>query len=311
MISEHEAAFAGQTIRWYDERTAIENPADTAYRLSIDFDAHEQGARFPDLLARFLADRLSRDVTSLVVGDWGGAGMGNDSAPVVEALVAAREKLSRLTALFLGEMVSEESEISWIHLSDLSAIWEAYPGLEHIRIRGGEGLSLGTPRLARLNSLVIESGGLAAEVLREVGAAELPALEHLELWLGTDQYGATTRPEDLAPVLSGRKFPKLRYLGLRDSSIADEVAAAVANSPVMQQIATLDLSLGTLTDVGAESLLASPYLKRLGLLDIHHHYVSEAAVARLRSAAVRLNADQRREPEEYRGETYRYVAVAE
>ncbi len=310
MIS-HETTFAGRTVQPYDGKTRIENPEGNAFRLSIDYEAHEEGATFPDLLARFLADPLSQHVSALVVGSWGGAFEGNGSMPVVEALAAACERLPKLTALFLGDIISEECEISWINLSDLSPLWVAYPQLEYFRVRGGEGLSLGAMRLAHLKSLVVESGGLAADVVREVGAAELPELEQLELWLGTDQYGATTRPEDLAPILSGRSFPKLRYLGLRDSCIADEVAAAVAAAPVMQQIATLDLSLGTLTDIGAKALLASPYLKRLKLLDIHHHFVSEAVVQQLDQVGIGLIAGDRQEPDEYHGELHRYVAVGE
>jgi len=311
MIAEHETVFAGKRIESYDKQSYLEDPADIAYRFSIDYDAHEDGQTFPDLFARFMADPLAPQVTAVVVGDWGGTGMGNGSEPVVEALVAARDKLPRLNALFIGEMTSEESEISWIHLSDLSPLWTAYPRLEYFRVRGGEGLSLGMMKLPHLKLLVIESGGLAAEVVREVGAAELPELEHLELWLGDDGYGATTSPEDLTPVLSGRKFPNLRYLGLRDSCITDSVAAAVARAPVMQQIATLDLSLGTLTDEGAKALLASPYLTRLTLLDLHHHYVSESIIEQLRKTGVKLNADDRKEPDEYNGQIYRYVSVAE
>lgn len=311
MISDPETTFAGKPVQPYRPGSSIVNAAAAAWRLSIDYDAHEEGETFPDLLARFLADPLSGEVTTLVIGDWGGAGMGNDSAPVVEALVGAHERLPHLAALFIGEMVSEESEISWIHLSDLSPLWTAYPALQHLRIRGGEGLSLGTMKLAHLKSLVIESGGLAAEVVEEVGGADLPELEYLEIWLGDDGYGATTRPEDLAPILSGNKFPKLQHLGLRDSCIADEVAAAVAGAPVMQRIATLDLSLGNLSDTGAKALLASPYLKRLAFLDIHFHYVSEAVTDQLRRLVPRLNADDRREADEDGDETYRYVAVSE
>jgi hypothetical protein len=309
MISEHETVFAGKSIEPYDGKTRVENPAVAAYRLSIDYESQEDGATFPDLLARLLADPLSQQATALVVGSWGD--VSNDSTVVVEALVAACEKLPKLTALFIGEIISEECEISWIQQSDLSALWEAYPGLEHFRVRGGGGLSLGAMRLAHLKSLVVESGGLAAEVVREIGAADLPELEHLEVWLGDDGYGASTEPADLAPILSGARFPRLKYLGLRDSCIADQVAVAVAGAPVMQRIATLDLSLGTLTDEGAKTLLASPYLKQLKLLDIHHHYVSEAVVDQLRRTGIQINADDSKEPDEYRGQIYRYVSVSE
>jgi hypothetical protein len=311
MISEHDEMFAGKSIREYESENGIVNPSDTAYRISIDFDAHDEGSTFPDLFARYLADPLARQTTALVIGDWGGASMGNNSTPVIEALVAASEKLLNLTALFIGDMISEESEISWIQLTDMSPLWDAYPLLEHFRVRGGEGLTLGRLRLPHLKSLVIESGGLNAEVVREVGAAELPELEHLEIWLGDDGYGATTEPADLAPILSGTKFPKLNYLGLRDSCIADDVAAAVAIAPVMRQIATLDLSLGTLTDMGAQALLASPYLKRLTLLDLHFHYISDAVVDQLKRTGIEVNIDDRQEGYTYKDEIQRYVSVSE
>src|SRR5262249_56131328 len=123
---------------------------------------------------------------------------------------------------------------------------EAYRGLEEFRVRGGNNLSLGTLRHKNLKKLVIETGGLPVSVLREVCAAKLPALEHLELWLGEENYGWDGTVNDLKPLLSGKLFPKLRYLGLRDSIIADEVATAVARAPVLKKIRVLDLSLGNL-----------------------------------------------------------------
>lgn len=86
---------------------------------------------------------------------------------------------------------------------------------------------------------------------------------------------------------------------------------AVAGSPVLEQIDTLDLSLGALTDDGAKALLASSSLKRLKLLDLHYHYLSEAMVDQLLKTGMRINADERREPDEYHGQIYRYVAVGE
>jgi hypothetical protein len=103
--------------------------------------------------------------------------------------VAARDHLPNLTAIFLGDIIIEENEISWINQSDVSPLFTAYPALEHFRVRGGNGLIVGSIRHERLKSLIIESGGLPAQVVRDVAAATLPALEHLELWLGTEEYG--------------------------------------------------------------------------------------------------------------------------
>jgi len=116
---------------------------------------------------------------------------------------------------------------------------------------------------------------------------------------------------DLEPLLDGQRFPKLHYLGLRDSDIADEIAAAAASAPILDRIRTLDLSLGTLGDEGAEALLASPAVARLAKLDIHHHYCSDAMVARLNGLGVTVDASEQEGPDEYDGEFHRYVAVGE
>jgi hypothetical protein len=234
-----------------------------------------------------------------------------DSSPIVEALVTARDRLPALRALFLGEILQEEAEISWIHQTDVSPLFTAYPALEHFAVRGSEGLSLGALRLERLKTLIVQSGGLPAGVVQEVAAAELPALEHLELWLGTDEYGADYSMSDLAPILAGDRFPKLTYLGLRDSHWADEIAAAVATAPVLERIRLLDLSLGTLTDTGAEALLASPAAARLERLDLHHHFCSKAMVTRLQGLGIPVDVSERQEPEQYGDDTWRYVAVGE
>src|SRR5262249_57801527 len=106
-----------------------------------------------------------------------------------------------------------------------------------------------------LKSLIIQSGGLGANVVREVAAADLPELEHLELWLGEENYGGDATVADLAPVLDGGLFPKLKYLGLRDSQIADQIARAVATAPVGGRSRGLHPFLGALAH---ESAAAPP-----------------------------------------------------
>jgi hypothetical protein len=65
----------------------------------------------------------------------------------------------------------------------------------------------------------------------------------------------------------------------------------------------LDLSLGALTDRGAEALLAAPGLARLKKLDIHHHFVSPALVQRLMALGIQVDARD--------SDAHRYVAHAE
>src|SRR5205085_1462516 len=139
------------------------------------------------------------EVTGLIVGLWNTDIGSQDAASIIEAVVAARDRLPQITALFFGDIIMEECEISWIEQGDVSPLFQAYPALEHFGVRGGNGLSLGSPRHDHLKSLMVQAGGLNASVVRSITAAHLPALEHLELWLGDAGYGATVTLSDLQP----------------------------------------------------------------------------------------------------------------
>ena len=311
LLYEHATEFAGMPVVEWEPGTRLVDPANNAYRVSLSYDESEGGASWEEKFKALLADPGAREVKALVVGVWGDlSGPLEGSSKTVEALAAASGRLPGLRALFLGDIVSEEHEISWIQQSLVLPIFTAYPELEHFRVRGGEGLRFGTFRHERLKSLVVESGGLDASVVRDITSSELPSLEHLELWLGDSNYGATAEIVDLAPIFTGRLFPKLSYLGLRDSELSDAIAVAVAHSPVIEQLRVLDLSLGTLSDSGAASFLSSP-AARLELLDIHHHYCSDEMIEKLKAAGIKVDAGDPQEPDRDGDEFYRYVAVSE
>jgi hypothetical protein len=302
---EHLQEFAGKPVVDYD----AESPPDlrtTIPRLRVEYDSETTALdQFNDLLQQPHADQL----TGLVIGAWSGEMYDSSPSDMLEGLVAAADQLPALKALFIGDILSEENEVSWIHQTDVSALWQAFPRLEIFSVRGSNGLSLGQMRLNHLRQLTIEAGGLPKSLLAEVSAAHLPALEHLELYLGTDNYGWDGSVADLAPILSGKLFPKLKYLGLRDSEIADEVAKAVAQSPILERIEVLDLSLGTLSDVGGEALVNSPGVKKLKKLDLHHHYLSDGMQERLQSLGIEVNLDDAEgddgDPDD------RYVSISE
>ncbi|HEY0734382.1 MAG TPA: STM4015 family protein [Herpetosiphonaceae bacterium] len=309
-IGEHVTQFAGLPVIDWEPGTALS--ATTIPRLSLSYEAYKEGQRWIDLFAALLNDPAAATVPGLVIGPWFVSGYSEDtSASVVEALVNAHQSLPNLRALFLGDIISEESEISWINQSDISPLFDAYPALEHLTVRGGNDLRLGRLRHDRLRSLILQSGGLPAGVVREIAAAELPSLEHLELWLGVAEYGGDATLADLQPLLEGSRFPQLVTLGLCDSEQADAIAAAVATAPILERIRVLDLSLGTLGDKGAAALLASPAVARLEKLDIHHHYCSPEMVARLESLGITVDASDPQVEDEDDGESYRYAAVTE
>ncbi|MCH5671143.1 STM4015 family protein [Streptomyces gilvus] len=285
-----------------------------AWRITSDvYDADED---WTDAFARFCAAVDTTRVRALIVGAWQEA-YDTDPSPVIAALLAARDRFPALRALFLGDMVMEECEISWINQTDVTGLLTGFPALEEFGVRGGSGLGFTALSHGALRRLVVETGGLPADVVRGVGASDLPALEHLDLWLGTPDYGGDSEVGDLEGILSGARLPRLRHLALRNSEMQDAVAAAVAAAPVVARLEVLDLSMGVLTDEGAGALLGGQPLTHLKKLDLHHHYLSEPFVERVRqtleSAGVEVDLDRgdADEDTEDDGTVWRYVAVGE
>ena len=225
---------------------------------------------------------------------------------MLDTLVAHKTKLPNLQALFVGDIVQEENEVSWITQGDMSALWGAFPKLTEFVARGADGLKLGKIRHERLQSLVLQSGGLSRSVVGQALAADAP-LVHLELWLGAADNGANASAAHFANLFAGELFPHLKYLGLRNSEITDDLAEALAASPLLERLEVLDLSKGTLSDCGARALAASGKLSHLRMLDISHHYVSDEGLKALAEATPVLAADERQEA--YDGDFY--VAVSE
>lgn len=305
-IGEHVDTFAGLKVVDWD--TSIEDPANTAYRISADWDGD---TLWSDRLAIFVDDPHASEVCALVVGAWDNSESDDNAEAIVEALCAARQRLPNLKAIFFGDITYSENEISWIQQTDVSLLFEAYPQLTEFRVRGGNGLRIGHLDSEALTSLIVETGGLDVSVLQDILASHLPNLEHLEIWLGSDGYGATITLEDLAPLLSGQFFPKLRYLGLRDSEFADRIAIALTQSPLLERIRVLDLSLGTLGDEGAQALLDCPIIPKLEKLDLHHHYCSDEIQAKLQSLPCEVDLSDLQQEDTYDNEVTRYVAVSE
>ncbi|MFG3423603.1 STM4015 family protein [Micromonospora sp. NPDC048063] len=258
---------------------------------------------------RFVA-QAGPSVESLVVGAWGYAAF--NPAPIAQ-LCAAAPRLPALRALFLGDMTSEECEVSWMRVGDVSPLLTAYPELEVLRVRGGEDLAFSPVRHARLRELAVETGGLSRAFVGAVLDSDLPALTDLELWLGTSDYGGDAQVSNLAPLLAGERFGALRRLGLRNAEIADDLAEALARAAVVPRLERLDLSLGTLGDRGAAGLATGQPLSHLAELDLHHHYLSEEMAASVVAAlpGVRVDVSDPQEADEYDGESYRYTAVSE
>lgn len=307
-ISDATERFFGRPVDDFDKDEGLSDPQARSYRLALEYD--DDYDTFDDKFSQVTADPNCKRLEALVIGSWGDS-YENTSEVAINSLIKARDKLPALRALFIGDMTYEECEISWIRQSDISPLYGAFPNLEWLQIRGGDGLELGKMNLPRLRGLVIETGGLGVNVLKALERASLPELEHLELWLGTEDYGWDGTVADLEPLLQSR-FPKLRYLGLRNCAEADALAPRLAASPVASMVEVLDLSLGNLSDEGGKALLKLPVNGRLKRLDLHHHYLSDDIMAQLARLPFEVNMDDKQEPDEWGdGKQHRYIAVSE
>ncbi|GBG08273.1 hypothetical protein PAT3040_02845 [Paenibacillus agaridevorans] len=277
-------------------------------KLKVEYDEYEDGKRIETELEKLAASPEGAALESLIIGDWGQA-YENSSEDIVKALVEHKDRFPALRKLFIGDMSFEECEISWIVQSDLSPLLGAFPELQSLKIQGGNELVLSSLKHDKLEELIIISGGLGKDVLASIASAQLPNLRKLELYLGVDDYGFDGGLEDVLPLIEPDKFPKLTYLGLKNSEIQDEIALAVANAPILDRLETLDLSLGTLTDEGAEVLLASERIKGLKGIDLHYHYMSEEMVKRWQQSGLPADVSDRQQSDD--DEDWRYPSITE
>ena len=309
-VHENLNSFAGKPVVDYKKTGDVRDFTTTAPRLRCDYD---DTFELRDFLALMLDEPGAGAAQAIVFGAWTENGESYQATPTgaIEMLVAKKDHLPDLTALFFGDIISEENEISWIEQGDYSAIWAAFPRLEHFVARGGNSLRLGTINHSNLQRLVIEAGGLPLSVVRDALSANAP-IRHLELWLGSDEYGGNTSVADFADLFAGKLFPDLHTLALRNSEYSDALAEALAEAPILDRIKVLDLSMGTISDKGVRALIGSGKLGRLEKLDISHHYASPEMVAELSRATPNLVADEPLTAEdEGDGEFYYYIAVSE
>ncbi|WP_431908662.1 STM4015 family protein [Micromonospora carbonacea] len=310
MFSSHLSSFAGLPVLPFTPGMKLpDDPSAVAWRLEVeDFEAEPE--EFAALVTG-LRDEVPADaVRALVIGEWGSA---YERALPVELLVESARHWPALRAVFLADLVSEQCEISWLTHGDITGLLTACPSLEVLWVRGATELHLTPVRHTGLRELAFQTGGLPGAVVRAVGGCDLPALERLELWLGRSDYGGDTTTDDLAEILAGTRLPALRHLAVSNAEDADRVAAAVAAAPVLDRLEVLDLSKGVLTDAGVEALLAGRPLTHLRRLDLHHHFLSEEAAARVVAAlpGVEVDLSEPQKADVYNGREYRFTAVGE
>lgn len=301
-IGEYTQTYRGKPV--VDFRMGDKaSDGDVVYRLYQEYDSEESQS---ELLAHLFSQVAPGSIEALIIGPWSEA---HDDGPegYLNGLIARRDELSALRALFVGDMVCEDCEISWIIQCAYNPLLEAFPQLQSLRIRGSSSLQLQAFEHAHLQELAIECGGLPSTIVEAIAASKLPALRHLELWLGDENYGFDGDLSTYQRLLQAIGPERLDYLGLRDACISDELATWLATQPWLGSLKVLDLSLGTIGDIGAQALAESPHLGGIERIDLSHHYISAAWQQKLQALPCTVVLDDPEEEDD--GE--RYVAVAE
>ncbi len=252
------------------------------------------------LLASTLALPMMRFVRSLEIGDIPAGDNEMHYDDVVAALLEL--ELPCLRALAIGP---NEYQLSWTHL-DASGLAAHFPRLESLELGGGD-ITIGSLDLPELRRFAIRTGSLVCANLDELGRARWPMLEDLEIWFGSSEYGADEfSGADLAALLGGRGMPNLRRLGLMNAEFTDELCALLVGAPIVADLVELDLSMGTMSDVGAARLAgAASQLAHLARISIADNCVSEAACDELRRLLPSVEVGRQKDAED------RYVSVGE
>jgi uncharacterized protein (TIGR02996 family) len=267
---------------------------------------YDSSAYDPALVAHVVALPHAELVRELAFGSWDGDGNTSNWQPCVDAIAAhgLPPNLERLALCGTGYWM-----ISAIDLGDLSPAYGKLASLRELSIEMGA-MTLGDVVLPELRALTIVTGGLTSANLASLRAATWPRLERLSLAIGqTDgDHGCDVQLADLAWIFAGENLANVRHLGLSNSSLADDIARALATSRILPQLDSLDLGGGTLSDDGARAIVETPAFARLRELDVGCSFIGEDMAARLAALGPRVALD---DPQTVDAWGNRYVQVSE
>ena len=125
-ISDHMQELYGlPAFDFFDAETKAELPAPSSVAWRISGEPYESGAGWEEEFARFTETVDTTEVRALIVGAWDDV---YDEGPddVIAAIVAARDRLPALRAVFVGDIEFMECEISWINQGLVTPLLDAF-----------------------------------------------------------------------------------------------------------------------------------------------------------------------------------------
>ncbi|MDQ3334525.1 MAG: hypothetical protein M4D80_05150 [Myxococcota bacterium] len=274
---------------------------------------HSQGLDLTEITQQFLAAPLARFVESLRFG-LAGYESDNDWGPIMRAIVDA-PVAPHLRALRFDDYTRDDQEISWTAFGDLSFAWPHLPALELLHIRAGGGGTLGELVLPALRTFIFESGGTGQAELDSIAKARWPALEHLEVWFGSNNYGAAGTVSSLEAILEN-DLPNLAHLGVVNCQFIDDVIPALVGSTRLAQLHSLDLSKSVMHRLATDALVQNAKaFRHLASIDLSQNLLAPEHVEAIRAVLDNVIIDNQREYDVDEGDDEadfpRYVAVGE
>jgi hypothetical protein len=211
---------------------------------------------------------------------------------VIDSL-ARRARPQTLRGLVLGDTQDLE-RIREINIGSLEPLYPAFPELRRLAIHGRL-VDLGDLALPELRELAVISGALQAPTLETIREGHLPELKRLVLWLGSSAGArgeegaprwAPVSLSDLETFLTSDRFPKLKHLALMQCEFSDELCELLTSTPMVRQLESLGLAMGTLTRTGAEALHEKrDALSGLRFLNVNDNYLDDAGQDLVRGLA--------------------------
>jgi hypothetical protein len=258
-----------------------------------------------------LKDRRVNDIQALVFQiDYNYWDSEHTFGTALEAICEAKALFPNLKALFVGDSEGDrapEFKKSKVSVFDIRPFLEAFPNLEVLQVFGffgdydGYTLECEGFRHESLKTLIIETADITQPNIAQLCSMDLPALEYFELWFGREhEYHSALPP--LEPILAGETYPNLKYLGLCSSEEIKTLLQEVAHSPLMQQLAVLDVKMGVLNDSGIGPLLDRSLTSNLKVLNISGNDLSQDGLNHLTQQHFQVISSHQISPEEYYSE---------
>ncbi len=176
---------------------------------------------------------------------------------------------------------------SHVYPVDLRPLLTLFPDLEYLSINGNfhNFFSSNNQQLndfrsdrssgSKLKTLIIDNENVN-RTIHSLYPTDFPELEYFEIWFN-DNKNIVPTVKAISLILSGKAAPKLKYLGLRNCLMADDLVKALMQTPIIENLAVLDLRMGAMTDIGFRHILDCQKLGNLKFLYVSQNCISSNA----------------------------------